>query len=69
MKTLRVPLEPDQEIEYTPNSGLWEPIPEDLRDPEIDEDHRYLVEGSTLVVRYLERHSLHWRVAGTYRLR
>ena len=69
MEILRVLLGPYREIEYTPNSGLWEPIPEDLRNLEIDEDHRYLVEGSTLVVRYLEQHSLHWRVAGTYRLR
>ena len=52
-----------------PNRGLWEPIPGDLRDFEIDEDHCYEVEGTTLVVRYLEQHSLHWRVAGTYRLR
>ena len=67
--TLRPILQPYKEVQYMPNSGLWEPIPEDLRDFEIDEDHRYEVEGTTLVVRYLERHSLHWRVAGTYRLR
>ena len=58
-ETLRPILKPYNEIQYTPNSGRWDPIPEDLRDLEIDEDRRYEVEGNTLVVRYLEQHSLH----------
>ena len=69
MKTLGVLLKPYKEIQYVRNSGFWDAILENLRDLEIDDDHACEVEGSPLVVRYLERHSPHWRVAGTYELR
>ena len=67
MDTLRVLPKPYKEIWYLPD-GQWHPIDEVYRDIEIDEQHRFEVNDSILLVRYLYP-SLHWRVAGRHELR